>query len=451
MYGGTSGNRLAPEKEERKGDEKMQAMRKRIIIAALVALSCLTGITQAATYYWDANGTTAGFGTSLTGDWNSSAFWSVSSAGTATPVVWPGTANNDVIFSAVDCSSVSTVSVQNVLGPSAVNSVTTKAAAQTVKLYGPTSGRLLTMTNAASFNVENGTAAIDLDLAVNVAGSAGLNKTGAGVLRMYQASSYTGTTRIQQGTLLGGNNFIPDSSAVVIDSGATLRFDGGGRQETVGSIAGAGSLFLKGPVANAQALTSGGDNSSTVFSGLISSENATGWFVKTGTGTLTLSGDNTYGQETRVDAGTLLINGNQSAATNAITVSFNAVLGGNGTTGGNIIFADGAKLLFDVASTLTADGATVDLGNLSVGNLVGLNNTVADGTYALIDGTAALDFTSVQNLGAVNAADLGGGKSAYFDNGSLDLKLVVIPEPTTISMLGLGALIAWAVRRQAMR
>ena len=402
--------------------------------------------------YWDANGTTDGFGTSLTGDWNTNAFWSTSSDGTATPILWPGTANNDVIFSAVDCSSVSTVSVQNVLGPSAVSSVTIKAAAQTVKLSGQTSGRLLFMTNSAIFNVEDGAAAIDLDLAVNVAGSAGLNKTGAGALRMYQPSSYTGTTHVQQGTLLvGQNNVIPDNSAVVIDSGATLRFDGGGRQETVGSIAGAGSLFLKGPVANAQALTSGGDNSSTVFSGLISSENATGWFVKTGTGTLTLSGDNTYGQETRVDAGTLLINGNQSAATNAITVSFNAVLGGNGTTGGNIIFADGAKLLFDVASTLTADGATVDLGNLSVGNLVGLNNTVADGTYALIDGTAALDFTSVQNLGAVNAADLGGGKSAYFDNGSLDLKLVVIPEPTTISMLGLGALIAWAVRRQAMR
>ena len=432
----------------------MQAMRKRIIIAVLVALSCLTGITQAATYYWDANGTTAGFGTSLTGVWDTNAFWSTSSAGTATPIVWPVTANNDVIFSAVDCSSVSTVSVQNVLGPSAVNSVTTKAAAQTVKLSGLTSGRLLTMTNAASFNVENGTAAVDLDVAVNVAGSAGIVKTGAGTMRLYNSvNSYTGTTRIQQGTLtIGLNSAIPDSSAVVIDSGAALRLDdGGGRQETVGSIAGAGNLILKSAVANAQAFTSGGDNSSTEFSGVISSANATGWFVKTGTGTLTLSGDNTYAQETRVDAGGLLINGDQSAATGAIAVSFNAVLGGNGTTGGNIIFADGAKLLFDVASTLTADGATVDLGNLSVGNLVGLNNTVADGTYALIDGTAALDFTSVQNLGAANAADLGGGKSAYFDNGSLDLKLVVIPEPTTISMLGLGALIAWAVRRQAIR
>jgi autotransporter-associated beta strand protein len=308
------------------------------------------------------------------------------------------------------------------------------------------------MTNAASFNVENGTAAIDLDLAVNVAGSAGLNKTGAGALRMYQPSGYTGTTHVQQGTLLvGQNNVIPDNSAVVIDSGATLRFDGGGRQETVGSIAGAGSLILKSSVANAQALTSGGDNSSTEFSGVISSANATGWFVKTGNGTLTLSGDNTYAQETRVDAGGLLINGDQSAATGAIAVSFNAVLGGNGTTGGNIVLADGAKLLFDAASTLTADGTSVDLGNLSVANLVGLDNTVADGTYTLIDGTAALDFTSVQNLGAVNATDLGGGKSAYFDNGSLDLKLVVIPEPATISMLGLGALIAWAVRRQAMR
>jgi autotransporter-associated beta strand protein len=371
--------------------------------------------------YWDANGTTDGFGTSLTGDWNTNAFWSTSSDGTATPILWPGTTNNDVIFSAVDCSSVSTVSVQNVLGPSAVSSVTIKAAAQTVKLSGQTSGRFLTMTNAASFNVENGTAAIDLDLAVNVAGSAGLNKTGAGALRMYQPSGYTGTTHVQQGTLLvGQNNVIPDNSAVVIDSGATLRFDGGGRQETVGSIAGAGSLILKSTVANAQALTSGGDNSSTVFSGLISSENATGWFVKTGTGTLTLSGDNTYSQETRVNVGTLLVNGDQSAATGTVTVAASAALGGGGTVGGDVCFENSANFLLNTNSTLTLiAGRTVTFAGFGVTNIIGLSSNTPPDTYTLIKGNVS--FINVENAGFNNSYHLGGGTRAYFQEDGLQL------------------------------
>ena len=409
----------------------------RTTTALLAALVCLTGALQAATYYWDANGTAAGFGTALTGDWNSSAFWSTSSDGTATPILWPGTGNNDVIFSAVDCSSVSTVSVQNVLGPSAVNSVTIKAAAQTVKLSGQTSGRFLTMTNAASFNVENGTAAVDLDLAVNVAGSAGLVKTGAGTMRLYNSvNSYTGTTRIQQGTLTIGLNFaIPDSSAVVIDSGAALRLDdGGGRQETVGSIAGAGSLFLKGPVANAQALTSGGDNSSTEFSGVISSANATGWFVKTGNGTLTLSGDNTYAQETRVDAGGLLINANQSAATGLVTIAANAALGGNGTVGGNIVFSSGGKFMFSTNGTLTVpSGKTVTFADFGADDIARLSSAVADGTYTLIIGDVSL--ANVSNIGKENAYSLGGSSIAYFENNAGRLDLTVVSRTPSLILI----------------
>jgi autotransporter-associated beta strand protein len=415
------------------GKNKMK--QNRTTTALLAALVCLTGALQAATYYWDANGTATGFGTSLTGDWNTNAFWSTSSDGTATPILWPGTGNNDVIFSAVDCSSVSTVSVQNVLGPSAVNSVTIKAAAQTVKLSGQTSGRFLTMTNAASFNVENGTAVVDLDLAVNVAGSAGLNKTGTGALRMYLPSSYTGTTHVQQGTLLvGQNNVIPDNSAVVIDSGATLRFDGGGRQETVGSIAGAGSLILKSSVANAQALTSGGDNSSTEFSGLISSENATGWFVKTGNGTLTLSGTNTYAQETRVDAGGLLVNANQSAATGLVTIAANAALGGNGTVGANIVFSSGGKFMFSTNGTLTVpSGKTVTFADFGADDIARLSSAVADGTYTLIIGDVSL--ANVSNIGKENAYSLGGSSIAYFENNAGRLDLTVVSRTPSLILI----------------
>lgn len=354
----------------------------------------------ATTLYWDANGTTEGFGTSLTGDWTTSAFWSNSSAGTETPVVWPGTANHDVIFSAVDCSAASTINIQNVYGSSAVNSVTTKAAAQTVTLSGQTSGRVLTMTNAASFNVEDGAAVYDLDLAVFVTGSAGLNKTGAGAMRLSNYNNnYTGATRVQQGTLYFGNNAIPDSSAVIIDFGATLRADGGGRQETVGSIAGAGNLILKSTAVDAQAFTAGGDNSSTAFSGLLKSDNATGWFVKTGSGTLTLSGANTYGQETRVTNGVLIVNGTHTGGSN-YTVYSSATLGGTGTVtlaSANSVFLTG-----------------IDAANL--GTLTpGYTNTI--GTLHIATASGATRFGSYSKL----AIELDGDNVDKLVAGAIDL------------------------------
>ncbi|MFA7369728.1 MAG: PEP-CTERM sorting domain-containing protein, partial [Kiritimatiellales bacterium] len=130
-------------------------------------------------------------------------------------------------------------------------------------------------------------------------------------------------------------------------------------------------------------------------------------------------------------------------------VASGATVGGNGTVS-DLVLQDGAQFLFDAAATLTANGTSVDLGNLSVASLVGLDGAaVANGIYTLIDGTAAFDFTSVQNLGLANAADIGGGKSAYFQQGSLDL--VVIPEPATIGMLGLGALMTIMLRRMRTR
>ena len=74
-----------------------------------------------------------------------------------------------------------------------------------------------------------------------------------------------------------------------------------------------------------------------------------------------------------------------------------------------------------------------------VDDLPGVDSTLADGIYTLIDGTAS-DFSlmGLENFGAGNAFDLGDGKSAYFSEGSL--QLTVIPEPGTLVMFALTAL-----------
>lgn len=167
--------------------------------------------------------------------------------------------------------------------------------------------------------------------------------------------------------------------------------------------------------------------------------------TKNGTGTLVLSGANTFTGAVAVAQGTLLVNGNSSGAIGTVSVAANAILGGSGTIGGNVLFADGAKFLFNAAETLTvAAGKTVAFDGFGVDDLIGLDGTVSDGTYTLIAGDVSFD--NVSNVGLANAFALGGGKQAYFEEGSL--ALVVIPEPASIGLMIIGAASAIFVRRR---
>lgn len=131
-----------------------------------------------------------------------------------------------------------------------------------------------------------------------------------------------------------------------------------------------------------------------------------------------------------------------------LTISSGAVLGGSGVIFGGLTLAEGAKLAFDpdAAIPLTVHG-TINLGNLSVADLVGLTEDVELKTYTLIEGDSATwTFSGMGNFGAENAVEIGeSGKFAYFEEGSL--KLVVIPEPHTLGLLlAAGALLAFRRR-----
>ena len=90
--------------------------------------------------------------------------------------------------------------------------------------------------------------------------------------------------------------------------------------QTIGSLAGAGNVTLGSAM-----LTTGNDNTSTMFSGMIA---GTGGLTKVGTGTLTLSGSSSYSGATEVNAGTLQAGAiNAFSPLSAFTVASGATLG----------------------------------------------------------------------------------------------------------------------------
>ena len=122
------------------------------------------------------------------------------------------------------------------------------------------SGRTVSLSGTGTFDVAADTT---LRLAARIEGAGGLAKTGEGKLTLSGTNVYTGATTVSAGTLsLAGGAAIADTSAVTVEEAATLDLVA---SETVGSLAGAGSVTL-----GERRLTAGRDNTSTTYSGVMS-------------------------------------------------------------------------------------------------------------------------------------------------------------------------------------
>ena len=221
-------------------------------------------------------------------------------------------------------------------------------------------------------------------------------------------------------------------------NGATIESAGSG-SVTFGSGGGANV----GP-ASAATLTLAGIGDGTLTSALANGAGVLS-VTKTGTGTWTLNGANTYTGATTVSAGSLIVNGSLGAG--ALAVSAGAGIGGTGSISGNVTFNGTSMLAFNPTTPLTIGGVTsFATTGFGVDNIIGIGPSTPAGTYTLISGS--VNFTNLDNVGLVNAYNLGGGATAYFQQGSL--QLVVVPEPTSIAaaISGLG-IMALVFRRRS--
>ena len=245
-----------------------------------------------------------------------------------------------------------------------------------------------TVAIARAVTLQTGRGTVETTIATilggNIDGAGGLTKTGTALLSLSGTNNYTGATNVTSGQLQSDSaGAFSASSAFTVAAGAVIELRG--LNQTIGSLAGAGEV--RNFNVAAAVLTTGADNTSTTFSGIISGANGTLSLTKVGTGTQTLSGINTYIGATTISGGTLAVNGS-IASSSLTTVNAGGTLGGTGTVGNTTI--NGGAL---------APGNSI--GTLSVaGNLV----FTAAASYMIEVSPASADRTNVTGMATLGGA-----------------------------------------------
>ncbi len=253
-----------------------------------------------------------------------------------------------------------------------------------------------------------------------VSGGFNLTKQGDGKVMMSAANTYSGATAINGGILqMGANDIIPDGTGKGnVSVAASSTMDLNSFSDTINGLNGAGTVDNTA-ASTASTLTVGGNNADSSLSGVIQNSglSSTTNLIKTGSGTLTLSGANPFTGTATLNGGNLtLANANALGSISGLTVGGgalgysvnNAVIGAPVTLGGNLsVIVQSNGILASLNGVIGGSG---NITFLTANNTLNGDNRVSLGTASDFTGNVTITTTGTTNtnnmtvvLGAVNA------------------------------------------------
>lgn len=287
----------------------------------------------------------------------------------------------------------------------------------TIEMSGNTTltlqGGVTSAGGTVTFNTSGSTSCI---ITVNTAaislGAGGLIKTGTRTLNINIASSYTGSTDIQAGTLaVGVANALPTSTTLI--NNATLNMNG--FNVTVASIEGTtAGAAVRSNVAGAVTLTLNRASGTYNYQGTIINGSGVVSVTKVGAYTQVFGGNNTYTGDTDINGGILRANSNTAFSNGSVHVLANVAgveldmtgydmtissLDGGGTTGGLV-------RLGTAALTLAGNGSFTYSGRILGEGIGGGLVKQGTGTFTLSRSPEYEGFTRIRQGTLRAGADL---------------------------------------------
>jgi len=327
------------------------------------------------------------------GAWNNPATWGYT--GTAQEGVnYPGTTDNVTISGGHAVALAAHTTTSGIL--TCTGALQTDINNLTV---GSLTGAGTITLGTSTFTVGNATATTTFSGIIN--GTGNLTKQGTGILILSGNNTYSGATTISAGTLRAGSTTaFGSNSPVSVASGATL--DLNGYPNIVGTLSGSGT------VATTSVTFTINQTTDATFSGVITSTTNGGGPLKTGSGTLTLSGANTYIGGTTVTAGNLVVTGTLMGGnySGAIPVSSGATIDFNSTSNQTIsgVISGAGTFVKNNTSTLTLTAANSFTGNVIV-NGGTLTGNYANADYGCIGRASLITVNDGATLMAGSVAD----------------------------------------------
>ncbi len=368
---------------------------------------------RATDYFWDVNGSTAGFST-ITGAWNTSAFWNpTSTGGTGGTLIVNPTSADDLFVTGGTTGTITVTGNKTASSFSFGTSATALGVAATVS-----GGTSLTLGGTGALNgiFANNTAAssVTTPVILNSANTAfNFSNANSGLLTIgvVTGAATTGTQTVTIGS--SGTGGITQSG--IIGDGAA-----GGKVALVVNSTGAGGTTLSG----ANTFTGGVTLNAGTLN--INSAGVAGTSGPLGNGgTFTINGgtiNNTSGSaKTVANVNPIVLGGDFAFGTSAGTANNSLSLGGAVSMNGNrTITTNGVGTL--TLSGVVANGSTTSGLTLSGTGTLALTgaNTFTGGTTVNSGSTLLVGGTSVITSGNVSSGATGTGNVTFANNTSLN-------------------------------